>query len=245
VLEAAWQAALDASDWAALGGDRLRLPDAVFAELLEGTLVARAAHRCYGAAPAERLARYCFELIHHLHCLLHCLKKRKFGAASPGIPAPEEAAALLKRLHERGMPGVFSDVLAAFDLGAAPAVRIVFLDCADCKEQCTDMACSCRRMRGRQSAPSARCGHALSINLHLVYLAHFMVKSTVAVARPPARARRNNPRAMHTHPSGCHTDASSQRMAAANCQCLPSSRHPSCLHAYSAALNWEKEYIHP
>lgn len=53
VLEAAWHAALDATDWDALAAERLRLPDERFGALLEGTLVARAAQRCY----AGQLAR--------------------------------------------------------------------------------------------------------------------------------------------------------------------------------------------
>ena len=40
---------------------------------------------------------------------------------SPAIPPPEEAVALLRRLHERSMRGVLSDVLAAFDIGASAA----------------------------------------------------------------------------------------------------------------------------
>ncbi len=51
---------------------------------------------------------------------MHCLISYEC-CCSPAIPAAEEAAALLKRLHERGMPGVLSDILAAFDLGAALA----------------------------------------------------------------------------------------------------------------------------
>ena len=48
------------------------------------------------------------------------------AANSPAIPAPEEAAALLKRMHLHSSPAVVSDVLAAFDAGAAPSL----LQCA-------------------------------------------------------------------------------------------------------------------
>ena len=41
-----------------------------------------------------------------------------YAHCSPAIPPPEEAVALLRRLHERSMRGVLADVLAAFDLGA-------------------------------------------------------------------------------------------------------------------------------
>ena len=53
VLEDAWRAASAATDWAAVGAERTRLPDQAFAELLERTAVARAASRCYWEGLSE------------------------------------------------------------------------------------------------------------------------------------------------------------------------------------------------
>lgn len=47
VLEAAWNRALSATDWAAVATERAHCSDADFGRLLSATLVARAAARCF------------------------------------------------------------------------------------------------------------------------------------------------------------------------------------------------------
>ena len=55
VLEAAWNRALSATDWAAVAAERAHCSDADFGRLLSATLVARAAARCFSPFAHHRL----------------------------------------------------------------------------------------------------------------------------------------------------------------------------------------------
>ena len=47
------------------------------------------------------------------------------AACSPAIPAPQEAAELLRRLHAGSTSAVVADVLAAFGAGASDAQQLL------------------------------------------------------------------------------------------------------------------------